>query len=46
MNRKDARAPRGRRTLIVQYVVLMTCIASGLVVAYSAWSYGEQTRQI
>lgn len=46
MNRKEARASRGRRTLIVQYVVLMTCIASVLVVAYSAWSYGQQTRQI
>lgn len=46
MKRERAASSRGRRTLIVQYVVLMTCIASVLVVVYSAWSYGEQTRQI
>lgn len=30
----------------MQYVVQMSCIAVALVAAYSAWSYGQQTRQI
>ncbi|CVH78214.1 nitrate/nitrite sensor protein NarQ [Coriobacteriaceae bacterium CHKCI002] len=37
---------RGRRTLIVQYVALMSCIAVVLVAAYTVWSYVEQSRQI
>lgn len=43
---RDSAAPRGKRRLIVQYVALMSCIAVVLVAAYSAWSYGQQTRQM
>ena len=43
---RDSAAPRGTRRLIVQYVALMSCIAVVLVAAYSAWSYGQQTRQM
>lgn len=30
----------------MQYVVMMTCIASVLVVAYTVWSYAEQASLI
>lgn len=46
MERDGRTRPRGRRTLIVQYVVMMTCIASVLVVAYTVWSYAEQASLI
>lgn len=46
MKRDERAASRGRRPLIVQYVVLMTCIATVLVATYTAWSYSEQARQM
>lgn len=40
------KAPGGRRTLLFQYISLMTGIAVILIIAFSSWSYVAQSQQI